>query len=94
MKSKKHKEKMNNVATYKFSKPYSRRQLDNNDGIIITTINDDDGDDNNEPKTAASATPTTPGVDVSNVGNIKEFVAGKEQQKTLHKHCNHLVKTS
>ena len=30
----------------------------------------------------------------SDVGDTKEFVAGKEQQKTLQKHCNHLVKTN
>ena len=30
----------------------------------------------------------------SDAGDTKEFVAGKEQRKTLHKHCNHLVKTN
>ena len=28
----------------------------------------------------------------SDAGDTKEFVTGKEQQKTLNKHCNHLVK--
>ena len=30
----------------------------------------------------------------SDAGDTKEFLAGKEQRKTLHKHCDHLVKTN
>ena len=30
----------------------------------------------------------------SDAGDKKEFLVGKKQRKTLHKHCDHLVKTN